>query len=54
MSVGTNISVRPVIGVKIPVINKKVETKWSAMTLFNSEFAFTENGIDYKIEHPFK
>ena len=27
MSVGTKISVRPVIGVKIPVINKKVETK---------------------------
>lgn len=54
MSVGTKISVKPVIGVKIPVINKKVETKWSAMTLFNSEFAFTDKGIEYKIEHPFK
>ena len=54
MSVGTNISVKPVIGVKIPVINKKVETKWKAVTLFNSEFAFTENGIKYKTEHPFK
>lgn len=54
MSVGTNISVRPVIGVKIPVINKKVETKWSAVTLFNSEFAFTDKGIEYKIDHPFK
>lgn len=54
MSVGTKISVRPVIGVKIPVINKKVETKWSAVTLFNSEFAFTDKGIEYKIEHPFK
>ena len=54
MSVGTNISVKPIIGVKIPVINKKVETKWSAVTLFNSEFAFTENGIKYKTEHPFK
>jgi hypothetical protein len=54
MSVGTNISVKPVIGVKIPVINKKVETKWSAVTLFNSEFAFTDKGIEYKIEHPFK
>ena len=54
MSVGTNISVKPLIGVKIPVINKKVETKWSAVTLFNSEFAFTDKGIEYKIEHPFK
>lgn len=54
MSVGTNISVKPVIGVKIPVINKKVETKWKAVTLFNSEFAFTDKGIEYKIEHPFK
>lgn len=54
MSVGTKISVRPVIGVKIPVINKKVETKWSAVTLFNSEFAFTDTGIEYKIDHPFK
>lgn len=54
MSVGTKISVRPVIGVKIPVINKKVETKWSAVTLFNSEFAFTDKGIEYKIDHPFK
>ncbi len=54
MSVGTNISVTPVIGVKIPVINKKMETKWKAVTLFNSEFAFTDKGIEYKIEHPFK
>lgn len=54
MSVGTKIGVRPVIGVKIPVINKKVETKWSAVTLFNSEFAFTDKGIEYKIDHPFK
>ena len=54
MSVGTNISVKPVIGVTIPVINKKVETKWKAVTLFNSEFAFTENGIDYKFDHAFK
>ena len=54
MSVGTNISVKPVIGVKIPVINKKVETKWKAVTLFNSEFAFTDKGLEYKIDHPFK
>lgn len=54
MSVGTKISVTPVIGVKLPVINKKMETKWSAVTLFSSEFAFTEKGIEYKTEHPFK
>lgn len=54
MAFGTSIGVKPVIGVKIPVINKKMETKWSAVTLFDSEFAFTDKGIEYKIEHPFK
>ncbi|MEE1289962.1 MAG: hypothetical protein UHW86_02900 [Spirochaetota bacterium] len=54
MSVGTSIGVKPVIGVKIPIINKKMETKWKATTLFNAEFAFTEKGLEYKVDHPFK
>jgi hypothetical protein len=54
MSVGTSIGVKPVIGVKIPIINKKMETKWKVTNLFNAEFAFTEKGLEYKVDHPFK
>lgn len=50
MSVGTNIGVKPVIGVQIPIINKKIETNWSTTNLFSSEFAFTDKGIEYKFK----
>ena len=45
---GTNISISPVIGVKIPVINKKVQTNWKAVTLLDAECALTDNGFQYK------
>lgn len=35
---------------KIPVINKKAELKWDVATLFEAEFAFTEDGLQYKGE----
>lgn len=50
LSFGTSLSVTPVVGVKIPVINKKAELKWDAATLFEAEFAFTEDGLQYKGE----
>ena len=40
-------SVCPVVGVKIPIIDKKIELKWNAATLFSSEVAFTDEGIKY-------
>lgn len=47
LSIGTNLAVRPVVGVKIPIIDKKIELKWNAATLFSSEVAFTDEGIKY-------
>lgn len=47
LSIGTKLSVCPVVGVKIPIIDKKIELKWNAATLFSSEVAFTDEGIKY-------
>ena len=45
---GTSISISPVIGVKIPVINKKVQTNWKAVTVLDAQCALTDNGFQYK------
>ena len=45
---GTSISISPVIGVKIPVINKNVQTTWKAVTLLDAQCALTDNGFQYK------
>lgn len=45
LSIGTKLSVCPVVGVKIPIIDKKIELKWNAAELFSSEVAFTDEGI---------
>ena len=47
LSIGTKLSVCPVVGVKIPIIDKKIELKWNAATLFEAEVAFTDEGIKY-------
>ena len=31
----------------IPVINKKVQTNWKAVTLLDAECALTDNGFQY-------
>ena len=47
LSIGTKLYVCPVVGVKIPIIDKKIELKWNAATLFSAEVAFTDEGIKY-------
>lgn len=48
---GGNLSICPVIGVIIPVINKKVETNWKAKTLFDFQCALTDDGFKYKMKY---
>ena len=44
IATGASIDIRPVIGVKIPIINKKIETKWDATNLFHAEVYLSQNG----------
>ena len=45
LSVGLGARINPVVGVKIPLINKRIEANFSAFNLFNAEIGITENGI---------
>lgn len=47
LTIGANIKTNPVIGVQIPVINKKIETSWEATPLFKIEMGFRESGFGY-------
>ena len=45
LSVGIGASINPVVGVKIPFINKRLEANFSAFELFNAEIGITKDGI---------
>ena len=45
LSVGLGARINPVVGVKIPLIDKRLEANFSAFNLFNAEIGITENGI---------
>ena len=45
LSVGLGARINPVVGVKIPLIDKRIEANFSAFNLFNAEIGITENGI---------
>lgn len=44
LAIGTSINVKPIIGVRIPFTNKKIETKWEPQTLFNAEVYVLDDG----------
>ena len=44
LAIGTSIGVQPIIGVRIPLTNKKVETKWDTQPLFNAEVYVSDDG----------
>ena len=53
LSVGLGARINPVVGVKIPLINKRIEANFSAFNLFNAEIGITENGIDASFSSDF-
>ena len=44
IAAGTSIGVQPVLGVRIPIINKKIETNWSTTDLFKGEVYIAADG----------
>lgn len=44
IAAGTSISIQPVLGVRIPIINKKIETNWSTTELFKGEVYIAADG----------
>ena len=44
IAAGTSIGVQPVLGVRIPIINKKIETNWSTTELFKGEVYIANDG----------
>ncbi|MBO5729935.1 MAG: hypothetical protein J6R67_01950 [Treponema sp.] len=52
LGLGTTISVTPKVGVKIPIINKKIEKNWNAIDLLKAEvFMNKDHNFEGKIEH---
>ena len=50
--VEASIQVQPKIGVKIPLISKRLELSWSAATLVSGEIFLNENKtLDYEFKH---
>ena len=44
IAAGTSIGIQPVLGVRIPIINKKIETDWSTTELFKGEVYIAADG----------